>query len=145
MSNTLLFRPDLGKKGYRMKCRFKIEPHPTRDRLKQGALAAWDLFVTDMAKQGWEYLSSEAPRFRGPFAPTAPMNVHRLRVPTSQQMMAEVAQGARFLAGKETIAQSVLALTETEYWEYELALVFVRPVILMDVPDRHEEMVGSRW
>lgn len=141
---TLIIPRDLGRRCYRMKCRFVIEARPTRERLKQGALRAHDMFVRDMAKQGWEYLASEPPRLAGPFTPVVPMTIHRARAPTSREMLSAVSQGARFRAGEETLAQTVTPLDQNESWEYELSLVFVRETIRFEVPDRHEEKVGSR-
>ena len=143
---TIRTERDLGRKPYRFKCRFVIEARPTRESLKRGALKSHDLFVRDMAKQGWEYLSSEPPRLRGPFTPVIPMTVHVRRPPTSREMLHMVAQGApfRFRAEQETLAQTVTPLSMNESWEYELSLVFVGRTIRFEVPDRHEEKVGSR-
>ena len=143
-SGALGNKRDLGKRPYRMKCRFTIEARPARERLKRGALQAHDLFVRDMAKQGWEYLPSERPRLKGPFTPVVPMTVRIRRPPTSREMLRAVAQGATFRAGPEDLAQTVTPLSQNESWEYELSLVFVRATIRFEVPDRHEEKVGSR-
>ena len=139
MSISLLLKPDLDKKAYRMKCRFVIEPYPAPDSLKEGALKAHDWFVTDMAKEGWTYVSGERPRLRGPFPQVVPMTIHRPHIPSSSEMFLAVMQGARFRAGAETIAKTVLPLSQSEYWEYELALVFYRNPLVADVPDLHEE------
>ena len=137
---------DLGRRAYRLKCRFVIEAHPTRERLKQGALKTHEMFVCDMAKQGWEHLASEPPRLGGPFTPVAPMKVRVARPPSSQEMLYAVAQGATFRAEAETLAQNVTPLDQNDSWEYELSLVFVGKTIRFEVPDRHEEKVGSnRW
>mgnify|MGYP001570440128 CR=1 FL=1 len=143
---TLRFGRDLGKRPYRFKCRFIIEAYPTKDRLKQGALKAHDLFVRDMAKMDppWEYLSSEPPRLKGPFTPVVPMTLRVRRPPSSREMLPAVWQGAKFRAGEETLAQIVTPLSQNESWEYELSLVFVRETIRFEVPDQHEEKVGSR-
>ena len=131
--------PDRDRKGYRLKCRFVIEAKPTREHLKRGAIKALELFVRDAAKQGWEYEPKYGPRLKGPFAPVVPMNIHRVRQPSSRDMLPEVRQGARFLAGPETIAQPVPSLDAVDHWEYELAVVFARKTILFEVPDPHEE------
>ena len=127
-----------------MKCRFVIEARPTRERLRRGALKAMELFVADLAKQGWEHMPSQPPRLRGPFTPVVPMTVRVRRPPTSQEMLRAVAQGATFRAGLEDLAQTVTPLEVNESWEYELSLVFIRETIRFEVPDRHEEKVGHR-
>ena len=144
MTTIILPREDLGRRPYRFKCRFVIEARPTRERLKQGALKAHELFVRDMAKQGWEHLSSERPRLEGPFTPVVPMTVRIARPPSSQEMLYAVAQGVTFRAGEETLAQNVVPLDQTDTWEYELGVVFVGKTIRFEVPDRHEEKVGNR-
>ena len=53
---TLLIRPDLGYKPYRLKCRFIMPKHPSVPHLMTAKVEAAELFVRDMAKQGWEYL-----------------------------------------------------------------------------------------
>ena len=144
MTTIILPRNDLGRRAYRFKCRFVIEAHPTRERLKQGALKAHEVFVRDMAKQGWEHLASEPPRLGGPFTPVVPMTVRVRRPPSSREMLHAVAQGATFRVGEETLAQNVTPLDQNESWEYELGLVFVGRTIRFEVPDQHEEKVGSR-
>lgn len=144
MGIELLFKPDFGKKAYRLKCRFLIEAYPTEDRLKQGALRAYDWFVRDMAKEGWECLTGEGVRMLGPFSPVQPMNLHRPRLLSSRQMLPAVAQGAKFRATEDFGAKTVIPLSECESWEYELRVVFVRNTIVFDVPYPHEEMVGAR-
>ena len=141
---TLMIPRDLGRRAYRLKCRFVIEARPTRERLKAGALKAMDLFIQDMAKQGYEYLSSQPPKLGGPFTPVVPMTVRIVRPPSAREMQYAVSQGARFRAGEETLAQTVTPLSENESWEYELSLVFVTKTIRFEVPDLHEEMAGRR-
>ena len=143
---TLILHRDLGKRAYRMKCRFTIEAHPTRESLRQGALKAMEMFVKDMAKmkEKWQYLPEHRPQRNGPFTPVVPMTIRRARAPTAREMQYAVAEGARFLAGAETLAQTVTPLDENESWEYELGLVFVTDTIRFEVPDRHEEKAGTR-
>ena len=140
----IIIRPDLGKRAYRLKCRFVTEPYPSRERVKQGALKVLEWFIRDMAKEGWEYLSGERIRLNGPFAPVRPMTIHRLRPPGSREMLPGVVQGRRFRADAETIAGNVPPLPECETWEYEVAAVFAHKTILTELPDRHEELEALR-
>lgn len=138
----LLFPRDLGKKAYRLKCRFVIEPRPSRECLTRGAIKALELFVVDMAKQGWRHVSGEAPRLRGPFSPTKTMTVRRTPPPSAREMLPSVAQGNRFRAGGETLAHLVTPLAESDRWEYEIAAVFARDAIRAELSDR-DIIIGS--
>lgn len=144
MGIELIFPRDLGKRAYRLKCRFATEPRPTKERLKAAALVAMEMFVRDMRQQGFEHLTGEMPRMSGPFSPVKPVTLRRPKVLSAREMLPAVARGARFLPGRETIAQDVAPLHKCESWEYGLELVFVSNVLRLEVPDRHEEKVGSR-
>lgn len=143
---AVLIRPDLGKRPYRLKCRFKIEAHPDPERLRRGAASALEMFVRDMRKQGWEYDPRHPVKLDGPFPIVETVTLktpHRL---TSREMLAGVRQGARFLPQHETMAKPVTPLAMSEYWEFEVKAVFIRDTILTESPDPHEEkeMIQSR-
>ena len=140
---TLILPPDLGRRAFRLKCRFVIEPRPTRESLRSGALRAMELFVADAAKQGWRHVTGEAPRLSGPFSPTKTTTVRRRPSPSSREMLPFVTQGNRFRAGEETVAQRVIPLAESDRWEYELALVFTRDAIRADLSNGGHILVGS--
>ena len=137
---SLLIRPDLGKRPYRLKCRFKIEASPPAERLRRGSITALELFVRDMALQGWEYTPKYKVELAGPFPVTEPMTLRTVRPPSSKEMLAGVRQGERFLAKSESLAQLVVPLSENEHWEYEIRAVFIRNTILTEHPDKHEEL-----
>ena len=64
MTFGVLLRPDLGKRGYRMKCRFRIEAYPVPDRLKKATAEAAVLFIKDMRLREWEYTDRIPPVFK---------------------------------------------------------------------------------
>ena len=137
---------DMGKRPYRLKCRFKIEPRPTRDSLKNGVLKTLDLFAGDMGKRGYEYAPKYGIRLDGPFVPVVPITVRRPQRIGSREMLPGVMQGNRYRDAGGSIARTVTPLSESEYWEYELAAVFIGNTILMETPDPHEEreMIKNR-
>lgn len=139
MSVELLLPKTLDKKAYRLRARFKIEPYPTRDRLDREKVRVADMFVRDMHKQGWENAERYGFRLRGPFPMAAPSVIRPRRTLAARHMESGVAQGERFLDDGEDTATLVPALNATEWWEYEIAAVFSRTAILVEIPDRHEE------
>lgn len=135
----VMLRPFLPKRPYRLRCRFKIEPIPSRERLDREKVRVAERFVRDMQKQGWVYDNRFGFRMRGPFPPIEPTTIHIARMPSAKQMLPYVAQGARFLDKGGTQAGLMPVLPESNYWEYELAGVFVRDTVLVEQPDPHEE------
>lgn len=136
----LLLRKDLGKRAYRLKCRFKIEPCPGQSRLDREKVTVAERFVADMHKQGWENQPGYGFRMRGPFPMVVPTVV---RVPSrlsSREMFPHVMQGARFPDTGHDSVSLVPTLEFSEWWEYEISGVFVRETILMERPDPHEEI-----
>lgn len=137
----LIARPDLGKKAYRLRCKFRIGRHPRPAFLENAKFAAADRFIEDMAKRGFEYVDRYGFTMTGPRAAIDVIAIpHRVRVPSAREMMAAVRQGARFLAQDDYGVQSVPLVTESAEWEYELAAVFVHKTILMEYADLHEEI-----
>lgn len=149
---TLLLRPTLEKKPYRLKCRFKIEPAPSpvadfaahgrwRARLEREKVTIAERFVTDMAKYDppWINLPDHGFKLRGPFPMIAPMEIKVPRIPTAREMEAAVRQGARFLDTGRDYAKPLPKLEFSEWWEFELSAFFVREEILVEYPDAHEE------
>ena len=136
----LLLPREREKKPYRLRCRFKVHPHPTPDYLHSEKVRVAERFVADMHTQGWEYVPKFGFTMKGPFAVVEPVTIHVLRLPPAREMLARVRQGERFLAsGQETQAAGVTPLQASEAWEYELAGVFIRPQIMTERPDAHEE------
>ena len=144
-------RPDLGKKPYRLKCRFQIPAYSGERLLERAKYAAAEAFIADMAVKGWQYIGESsrlAPDARG-FRMTF-MGAHveimssvkrPKRPPSSAKMQAAVMQGATFRAPDDEGAsvRTVPHFAEAEFWDYELAGVFLRDTLLMEVPDLHEE------
>ena len=139
MAVELILRPDLGKRPLRLKCRFKVEPQPSPRQLELAKNHCADLFVQEMAKQGFAYMSQFQFRITGPYVfmePSSPPSPKRLR---AKDMLPQVAQGARFLDEGETGVQEMPAILYTEYWEYELSAVFLHDTIMGEYALPHEE------
>ena len=138
---TLLLRPDLGRKAYRLKCRFIVEAFPKEEWVNQAKFVAAQLFINSMAKQGWEHLEKYGFAMRGPF-PETPITPLPKRPPDVSNLealkMAEAGYHGR-LEDESSLVASVLPLSQSENWEYELAGVFVHKTILVEYPDLHEE------
>lgn len=136
---TLIVRPGLEKQGYRLKCRWKTDPHPTVRRFDREKVRIAEQFVLDMHKQGWEHDNRFPFKVKGPFPMVEPVTIHPRRTPTAKEMLPYVANGARFLDTGDGAAKPALTLGLSEYWEYEIAGVFVRTQILTEQPDPGEE------
>ncbi|MDP2662630.1 MAG: hypothetical protein Q8R28_18080 [Dehalococcoidia bacterium] len=148
----LILKQVRDRKAYRLRCRFQVDPapSPTRDfmghgrwmrRLEREKVRIAEVFVRDMKAQGWENLSSHGFTMRGPFPMVAPVSIVVQRTPSAREMLSGVQQGQRFRDAGGTMAQDVQGLGMSEWWEFELAGTFVREAILVEVADRHEEMV----
>lgn len=137
---TLLLRPTLDRRAYRLRCRFKIEPRPSQDRLDREKVRVAERFVADMHKQGWENIGSHGFKMQGPFPMIVPTAISIRRTPTAREMLPRVARGERFLDDGATPGVSIMpALAEAEWWEYEIAGVFAREQIMTERADPHEE------
>jgi len=136
---NLLIRPDLGRKAYRLRCRFEIEAYPRPEWLEKAKFAAAEWFVKDMEKEGYEYLDKHGFQMKGPFA--VPYKMHQLppaHVFEREQVKAKELT-AIIKAGGELprvspfdYASTVPTLAEAEKWEFELAGVFVRKTIVFE-------------
>ncbi len=136
---TLLVRPTLNRKAYRLRCRFKIEPHPSQDRLDREKVRVAERFIADMHKQGWENHSGYGFKMSGPYPMVVPVTIRPRRMPTAREMLPRVARGERFLDNGDSGVRTVPTLRASEYWEYSISGVFTRTEILTEVPDLHEE------
>ncbi|KKN62516.1 hypothetical protein LCGC14_0511320 [marine sediment metagenome] len=142
----LILRPDLGKRAYRLKCRFVIGAFPSERALEKGKYEAADLFVRDMAKQDFEYVDHYGFKMSGPFPATETVNLpspsqqEQWHAP-SKDMIAAIHAGYQpeRLAANGGYAKPVPLITETDAWEFELSGVFVHETILTEIPDPHEE------
>ena len=136
-STQFIVKPSLDRKGYRLKCRFKIEPGASRDRINYEKVRVAERFVEDMRKQGWDY-ANQGFTLTGPFPFVEPMTLRTPRTLTAREMAPMVAQGARFRDEGGSIAPFMPALGVSDWWEYELAGVFSRPALMTEYPDAHE-------
>jgi hypothetical protein len=137
---TLILKQVRDNRPYRLKCRFKIDPHPGRARLNDEKVRVAEMFVRDMRKQGWEHDARyDDFTMKGPFPMVTTTTLHSRRSPTAREMAPSVASGARFLDNAGSGVLEVPPLALSEYWEYEIAGIFVRPQIMTEYPDPHEE------
>lgn len=137
-----IIKPTRDKKPYRLRCRFKIEPHPSMERVDREKVRVAEMFVADMHKQGWEYDTRSGFKMEGPFPFVPPITIHMPRVLTAKDMLSGVANGNRFLEDSGTPASMMPTLGASEWWEYELAGVFIRTEIMVEYADLHEEKRG---
>ncbi len=134
----LLLRREREKRPYRLKCRIATDPYPAPDELKRQIRIGLELFVSDMRKQGWEWLSYAKPKLTGPYVPVRTQVIHRPRTLSAAAMMPYVMRGIPLPAENGTSALAMPILEEEESWEYELSLTFIRPQIMTEIPDAHE-------
>ena len=135
----LLVRPSLDRKAYRLRCRFQTDPYPSQARLEREKVRIAEMFVADMHKQGWEHIERFGFRMTGPYPRIIPVALRPRQMPTARQMLSGVQQGRRFRDEGVEGVQIMPQLEMSEYWEYEIAGVFVRPAILTEIPSLHEE------
>ena len=136
---NVLIRPTLDKQPYRLRCRFKIEPRPSRERIDREKVRVAEMFIADMKKQGWVYDTRFGFEITGPFVPLVPQTIRIPRTPTAREMAYAVSQGARFLDDGRTPGVMLSSgLGASEWWEYEISTVFIRTQILTEQPDAHE-------
>ena len=145
----LLLRPDLGKKAYRLRCRFTVEAYTLPDRIDKYKFKMAEKWVADMYKQGWDYDPNVLPlddrgfKLRGPFSATPITGLPKLkdiRPMTNREALARVMAGDKLRDTGEDWAVTLPEIDKTDKWEYELSAVFVRNTILTEVPDSHEEI-----
>ena len=138
---SLIIRPGRDYKPYRLKCRFKVDPWPRRSQLERAKVQIAEQFVEDMRKQGWVYNNSGF-QMTGPFPAIMPITIRAPRVPSAKEMLSQVAMGARFLDDGGTEAGLMPTLDQSAWWEFEIAGVFIRPELMTEWPDLHEEERG---
>lgn len=136
---TLLLRPERDKKAYRLKCRFKIEAYPRRDRLERAKFQMAERFVVDMAKRGWGYVERFGFTMKGPHPMVEPTTIRPPRQLSAREMLPGIMAGNPFRDTGADYAKPVLPLAMQEYWEYELVGVFARTELLTEIPDKGEE------
>jgi hypothetical protein len=145
----LLIRPDLPKRAYRLKCRFTTgagvsEHSDAFIRVRNEVAWRW---VVDMEKQGWKYDPNKyEPSARG-FTCTGPYPVtpvtgvpkfHQRKKYTSKEMYARVMAGDPCRDEGQDWVVPVLGVHESDKWDWELTAVFIRTMILTEIPEAHE-------
>ena len=146
---TLLVRPDMGRKAYRLRCRFKVSAFPSQDLLEKSKYKVAELFVESLAKQGWEYLDKHGFKMTGPFAPLVIVNLPKKHqqaqwhMKSSEMLEKHMNHGGSLSASPRSSPTSYVSdvppLAECEEWEFELAGVFVHKTLLAETPDPWEE------
>ncbi len=139
-----LIRPDLGRRAYRLKCRFVIEAYPTAGRLATVKVEAAERFVEDMAKQGYEYMDKHGvtePRLIGAVTPItgAPTRAQRERFDAAAALPNVMAGDRLRLQHEMDYAVTIPLLNQVDAWQYEITAVFVHKTLLVETPDDHEE------
>ena len=136
--SELLLRPDLGKRAYRLRCRFSVGAFPKEDWLGKAKVAAAEKFIEDMAKHDWHYLEHHGIRMTGPFAAMQAMSLPPRHQQEKWHWNARMPFLPRGLSNDVPVV-TVPSLDESDKWEYELAAVFVHDTILTESPDPDEE------
>lgn len=134
-----LIKPTQDQKPYRLRCRFKTDPYPTKDRLDREKVKIAETFVVDMHKQGWEHDGRFDFEMTGPFPMITPVTIRPCKMPAAREMLPYILSGATFRDSGENSAVMMPTLALSEGWEYEIAGIFVRPQIMTEYADRHEE------
>ena len=137
--STIVIPGSRPEKGYRLRCRFKIDPSPTERRLDIEKVRVAEQFVADMHKQGWTHDTRFDFRLRGPFTPVEPSTIHPHRIPSAREMLPGLMRGEQFRDEFPSGVSLALPLGEVGYWEYEISAVFTRPEIILEYANPHEE------
>lgn len=150
---TLILKPDVPKKAYRLKCRFTVESGVQVEQLDRIKVKVAEQFVEDLGKQGWIYDPNKLHpaergfRLSGPFSKVTPLGLpskSEIRRFSAKDALAGIQTGNKFRSKEFNYVSTVLGLDETDKWEYELSAVFIRPRILTEIPDPHEESEHNR-
>lgn len=98
-------------------------------------------WIDQMALQGWEYLDKHGLEMvGGPYTVIEPTFIPRpAKRMTNKEMLHRVSQGDPCRDVGQSYAETVLSLAEVEFWEYEVAAVFVHKTILVETPSVEEE------
>lgn len=144
MDVSLLLRPDLGKKAYKMRSRFRIEAEHTREQLNRARNVALNDFIVAMGKRDWQYVSKYLPRITGPYSYIQPSEQAKPQRISAKQMLPGVLQGNKYRESPDTLGVfSPDPVDATEWVEYEISAFFVHPTLVLEIPYSHEER--GRW
>ena len=147
---TLLIRPDLGRKAYRLRCRFTANAFPDADLLAKAKFKAAEMFVRDMRKQGWDYLDKHGFKMSGPYFPMQIVNLPKRHMQAqwhtnSRDLLPQIQNGYRAQRpAQESYVRTLLTINDLADWDFELAGVFVHQTILVETADAHEEQKELR-
>ena len=130
MSLTTFVRAAPEWRPMRLHCRFVTNASPRPEEIEAERLKATDRFVDDMARQGWRLVGAPA-LVGGPF-PATPRAAAVPKAPPRR---------TRRLGPRDTrpdpypegVVKELPTLLTTDAWEYELAGVFVRPLMPSEV------------
>jgi len=123
-----------------------MDAYPLPDWVTKTKFKVAELFVADMAKQGFEYDPNKLPphvkgfKLTGPY-PATP-DITSIKVPkryTGKQALLRVAAGDRLHDEGQDYATTLSSIDMSEQWEYEISAVFIHKTILTETPDSHEE------
>ena len=135
MTVEILLRPDLGKKAYRMRCRFTIDSYPKDEWLEKVKYEVARRFVEDMAKQGYDYIDKFGFKLSGPLDHVA---VSHFIPPYNRQEKWHYAarDGMPMRVSGDSYASDLPSLAEAEKWDFELSAVFVSRTLVVEVEDK---------
>ena len=141
----LLVRPDLGRKAYRLKCRFTVNAFPDPELLAKEKFRVAEMFVTDMAKQGFDYLDKHGFRMSGPYPQIRTITLPKRHLQKqwhtpSRELLPGLSQGRiPHKVDDPGYVTTLGQMHETDAWDFELSGVFVHKTILVETADGHEE------
>lgn len=133
---AILVRPDLGKRAYRLKCRFTLPANPKPSWVEKAKYATAQWFIQDMAKEGWEYVGKFSFTLKGPF-PHIDVALSLPKRSKQEQWHFNARQPRLTRVGKGIPGVANVPLLDGGAdWDYELSAVFIRPAIVIEMPDK---------
>lgn len=134
----LIFQPDLGKKAYRLKCRFITVADPRPEWVEAEKYRQAERFTEDMSKRGFIYDPNKLPasergfKLSGPYPATSITGLppaSDYHQPTGREARDRVLAGDLMRSSDKTYVADVPNLDSTDKWEWELSAVFIHPTI----------------
>lgn len=145
MSITVIIRPEMKLKPYWFHCRFSLPAYPKQEWLDKAADECGRQFIADMNRQGFTYQDRFGIVIRQMPSPAVPITgapsiLERERF-NARRDLDRILSGDRMRALPDPgYVASVPLLSEAEFWEYDLAAVFVHEELLVETPAAHEEL-----
>lgn len=145
MALTVIIPREAKRKPYWFHCRFSVPAYPKQEWLDKAADEAGHLFIADMNKQGFQYEDRYGiviRRMPGAATPiTGGPSINERERFDARRDMQRVLSGDPMRAREDlSYVASVPVLAEAEFWEYDLAGVFVHDELMVETPDPHEEL-----